>query len=245
MRKNRRMRSGRDGIGFVVAFSGGKDSTALTLRLHELGESFSLIHTATGNELPDVRNHIERIVRHTGADLIDLHAPTLAELIERQGALPNFRMRWCTRMIKIAPCARWIDENPDTILAVGLRADEIGRIGGVFKSAEEIVYPLREWNWGEKEVVDYCIRQGFEPPPRTDCAVCFYQTLGEWHSLWRNHPEMYAQGEAWEKSIGHTFRSPKRDTQPAALYDLRTKFESGYAPKKRARKTMCRICEAM
>lgn len=38
----------------VVAFSGGKDSTALALRLHELGEAFSLLFTPTGNELPDV-----------------------------------------------------------------------------------------------------------------------------------------------------------------------------------------------
>lgn len=226
----------------VVAFSGGKDSTALAIRLAELGEKFSLLHTATGNELPGVRDHIERVSKATGAPMIDLDAPTLAGLIEQQKCLPNFRMRWCTRMIKIAPCAEWLKENDESLLAVGLRADEPGRVGGVYASSVDVVYPLRDWGWGEGDVIDFCESRGFPPPERTDCAVCFYQTLGEWHALWKNHPAQYAEGERWEAEIGHTFRSPQRDTQPAALVDLRRKFESGYAPAVRKRSAMCRVC---
>lgn len=225
----------------VVAFSGGKDSTGMALRLSELGLDFRMVHTATGNELPDVRKHIDRVVEATGAELVDLEAPTLGGLIDEQRCLPNFRMRWCTRMIKIEPCAEWLRENPEVMLAVGLRADEEGRAGGTYEGGY-LTYPLRDWGWGEGEVVSYVKARGLTPPSRTDCAVCFYQTLGEWWTLWKHHPEEYERGVAWGDLIGHTFRSPQRDSWPAGLRLLRAEFEKGRVPKPRRRKVSCRIC---
>jgi len=225
----------------IVAFSGGKDSTAMALHLAELGEPFRMLHTATGNELPDVRVHIDRVVRECGCELIDLKAPTLGELIHKQRMIPNWWARWCTRMIKIEPCVKWIASHPRIRLAVGLRADEEGRAGGTYKC--EVVYPLRDWGWDIDDVTEYCAEAGYSPPRRTDCAVCFYQTLHEWHVLWSEYPDEYAQGEAWEKLCGHTFRSPQRDSHPAALRELRLEFEAGYAPKARKKRgRMCRIC---
>ncbi len=226
--------------GLIVAFSGGKDSTAMALRLHQLGEPFRMLYTATGNELPEVREHIDAVQKLTGAHLIDLAAPTLDELIREQHALPNWRMRWCTRMIKIEPCAKWLRDNPGNILAVGLRADEDGRAGGGYDT--ECRYPLREWNWGLSEVVNFNARCGIVPPERTDCAVCFYQTLHEWYSLWTNHPDYWAEGEAWEAFTGYTFRSEGRDTWPASMAGLRAEFEGGRIPKQRQRKVSCRVC---
>lgn len=49
-----------------VAFSGGKDSTALVLRLAELGEPFECLFTPTGNELPDLTEHMERVLEMAG-----------------------------------------------------------------------------------------------------------------------------------------------------------------------------------
>lgn len=68
-------------------------------------------------------------------------------------------------------------------------------------------------------------------PRRTDCAVCPYQRLGEWYRLWRDRPDFWLQGEAWEAQIGYTFRSPSRDTWPAAMAGLRERFERGMVPK--------------
>lgn len=226
----------------IVAFSGGKDSTAMALLLYAQGQQFRLLHTPTGNELPDVRTHILDVARRTGAELIDLEAPTLGQLIEEWGALPNWRQRWCTRVIKIEPCLEWLRSHPTVRLAVGLRADEPGR-AGLYGAECEVMYPLREWGLGEREVLDVCEVYGVRVPARTDCAVCYYQTLHEWWLLWRYHPEEYAQGEQWEEATGHTFRSPSRDSRPAALRDLRDEFERGYAPKpRRGRQRMCRVC---
>jgi 3'-phosphoadenosine 5'-phosphosulfate sulfotransferase (PAPS reductase)/FAD synthetase len=225
----------------VVAFSGGKDSTAMALQLHKLGHKFELLHTSTGNELPDVKDHINKIIEMTGAPFVNIEAPTLEELIEEQQCLPNWRMRWCTRMIKIEPVIKWLSKNKDKIvLAVGLRADEPGRAGGTYNC--EVVYPLREWDWGIVEVKECINHYNITIPRRTDCAVCFYQTLYEWRLLWKEYPKEYERGEMWEKQIGHTFRSPTKDKYPASLKDLRQRFENGWIPQRRERKAKCRIC---
>lgn len=255
MRSGHEQRRGDDNAYRGCVQRGG-DSTAMALRLHELGEEFSLLFTPTGNELPVVREHVSNIVRLTGAELIEPPGPSLAELITTLGGLPNFRMRWCTRMIKIVPCIAWLKSHPGCVLAVGLRADEPER-EGMYGEWATYRYPLREWGWTKPDVVAYAKARGVAVPKRTDCAVCYHQRIEEWWSLWRDHLDAWMQGERWETETGHTFRSPGRDTWPVPLVALRAAFESGREPLSvvRARKrgltmaeiddneeTRCRVC---
>ena len=229
----------------VLAFSGGKDSTACAIRLAELGEDFSLLFTPTGNELPELTAHINSIVRLVGKPLITPPNRSLAEWITEFGALPNFRQRWCTRLIKIAPCIAWLKAHPGSTLMVGLRADEMER-QGLYGDYATYRYPLREWGWGIKDVLSYLDQRGIVVPIRTDCAVCYGQRIGEWHALWRDHPDEWAKGEAWEASSGHTFRSAQRDTWPAAMKDMRAEFERGREPRGlrvlNNEQKACRVC---
>lgn len=189
-----------------------------------------MFFTPTGDELPDLERHIDAVVERTGARLIRAKAPTLFELIEKFGALPNFRQRWCTRMIKIVPCIAHLKQRPGTVLAVGLRADEESRLG-LYGDFAEYRYPLREWGWGIEKVKEYVKQSGLSVPQRTDCALCYGQRLGEWWDLWKWHPDRFRKGEELEAKHGHTFRSAGRDTQPAGLVQLRKKFEDGYVPR--------------
>ena len=227
----------------VVAFSGGKDSTALALRMAELGEDFVLLFTPTGNELPDLHAHLRRIVALTGRPLVRPANRALSSWIRHFRALPNFRMRWCTRLIKIEPCvrfledvaerdARWYEQDCCDLptLIVGLRADEPER-EGLYGDHATYRYPLREWGWGLAEVWGYLGQRGIDVPRRTDCALCYGQRLSEWWTLWRDHPTEYAKGERWEDATGFTFRSRGRDSWPAALRDLRAEFEKGRRPR--------------
>lgn len=215
----------------VVAFSGGKDSTALALRLHELGEDFKLLFTPTGNELPELHDHMRRIVEIVGKELIQPPNRSLAQWIGEFNALPNWRQRWCTRLIKIEPCVAYLKANPGSTLIVGLRADEEDR-EGIYGDFASYRYPMRdEWGWTVDDVWRYLAERGIKIPRRTDCAVCYGQRLSEWYVLWRDHPDQYALGEAWEMQTGHTFRSPQRDSWPASLKDLRAEFEKGRKPR--------------
>lgn len=210
----------------IIALSGGKDSTALALRLAELGEhEYVYFCTPTGDELPEMEKHWANLETLLGKPLVRVANGTLAECIERNHTLPNWRMRFCTRELKIVPAIAYMRQNAPAILYVGLRADEEER-KGLFDPDIETRFPLREWGWGLNEVRDYLRQRNVRIPTRTDCARCPYQRLGEWRELWRKHPDIYANAEAMEAQYNATFRSPGRDTKPAALKDLRVIWES-------------------
>jgi hypothetical protein len=251
-------------MNHVVGLSGGKDSTALALRLAEVEpRDYVYVCTPTGDEPDELFEHWQRLAEMLGSRIVPVvHPLGLNGLIEEQNALPNYRMRWCTRMLKIEPFRRWLATRTPAVVYIGLRADEEGREGGDYDDMPgvSVRYPLREWGWGVEDVWDYLMGRGFRRagpqdlltnhngipfPERTDCNRCFFQRLDEWHALWRDRPAVYADAEAQEVRTGHTFRSDGRDTQPAALAELRVKFEQGYVPKRRRsalRKATCRVC---
>ncbi len=229
----------------IVALSGGKDSTAMALRLVEMEpRDYDFVCTPTGNELPDMIEHWVRLGKLLGKPLQPLiTGVSLGSLIQRWNALPNWRQRWCTRVLKIEPFQQYATVHAPAMIYVGIRADEADREGVEYENRR---FPLVEWGWDKAKVLSYLAEHGVEIPRRTDCAACFFQTLAEWHVLWRDHPEEYAQAEAWEAQTGYTFRSARRDTHAAALSELRSEFETGYAPKARAamegRPIMCGTC---
>ncbi len=242
----------------LVALSGGKDSTAMALRLAELGEhQYEYVITPTGNELPEMILHWKRLGELLGRPMgVVTSGYSLQGLIRKQNALPNWRQRWCTRMLKIEPfmnhVMKQIAEGSEVVAYVGLRADENPdtRKGADYNfDGINQRFPLREWGWGISEVWDYLEERGVQIPERTDCAACFFQTLPEWWRLWHFHPEQFKEAEELEELTGHTFRSPGRDSWPAALKELRAEFERGHEPKNVRmvrlfddRPVMCGVC---
>ena len=232
----------------IVALSGGKDSTALAIRLAEVEpREYLYVCTPTGRELPEMQAHWERLGQRLGSPIIKPTGPGLDELIHIQQALPNFRMRWCTRMVKIKPFELFVRANIPCTVYVGIRADESGDREGVDYDVIPGVtrrFPMDEWGWELQDVIDYLQAMEQDIPERTDCDICFFQTLYEWYLLWRNHPERWDEGEMYEALTGHTFRSAQRDTWPASMVGLRERFEKGDVPKDRrkSRVTMCSVC---
>lgn len=216
----------------VVALSGGKDSTALALRLAEVEpREYDYICTPTGDELPDMLAHWERLECLLGKPLIRLGSGSLHDLIEQQQMIPNHRARFCTRILKIEPAIEYMESLPDgSVMYVGLRADESER-RGLFGEDIAVRFPMREWGWGLSDVWRYLAERGVSIPKRTDCASCYHQRLGEWWELWREHPDRYERAAALERHFGHTFRSEERDTWPASLDDMRERFAAGEIPR--------------
>lgn len=228
----------------VVGLSGGKDSTAMALRLAETEpRDYTYIITPTGDELPEMLAHWTKLEALLSKPLLRVTnaGRTLNDLIQIQNMLPNFRSRWCTRQLKIEPTIAWIARNSPAVLYVGLRADEETR-EGIYDDRVVSDYPLRRWGWGIKDVLQYLTEKEISIPKRTDCARCYGQRLGEWKALWRDYPAIYEEAAAQERALGHTFRSAGRDTWPAGLDDLAREFASGRKVRGEDRDQACRVC---
>lgn len=236
----------------IVAISGGKDSTAMALRLAEVepGE-YQFCITPTGRELPAMDAHWAKIERMLGKALVRIPAPSLLDLIVKYKALPNWRMRWCTRQVKIEPFMLYAASLAPAVSYVGIRADEVigsePREGTDWSGITGVTqdFPLVRWQWGLTKVLSYLKERDATPPPRSDCDWCFFQRLIEWYELWRDHPGRYQEGIAIEKWTGHTFRSDQRDSWPASMEELAKCFAAGRVPKEtrgKERATMCSWC---
>jgi 3'-phosphoadenosine 5'-phosphosulfate sulfotransferase (PAPS reductase)/FAD synthetase len=238
----------------VVALSGGKDSTAMALRLREVEpREYVYVCTPTGNELPEMWQHWRELGARLGSHLVPVIGGTLQGIIAEEQMIPNHWARFCTRRLKIEPYAAWCMRQRRPIVSyVGIRWDESEREAGDYTAVPDMTvrFPMREWGWTLRDVQNDLERAGVSIPTRTDCAWCFFQTLGEWFNLWKFHPDSYAEAEKIEATTGHTFRGPNRDTWPAALVELRARFERGHIPRGADlqqdffSRQKCRVCRA-
>lgn len=236
----------------IISLSGGKDSTAMALRMAEVEpREYEYLITPTGNELPEMFEHWKKLSELLGKPLtVQTAGMGLHRAIREQKMIPNHAARWCTRTLKIEVAQQYLCTIAPATTYVGLRADEEERAGMYGEIADVTKrYPLREWGWKLADVLAYLESKCVTIPARTDCALCFYQRIGEWWNLWKDHPEHFRAGEELEEEIGHTFRSPDRDSWPAGLRELRQKFETGSRPRNAGqqdlfnqRDGMCRAC---
>ncbi|MCY4233310.1 MAG: phosphoadenosine phosphosulfate reductase family protein [Bacteroidetes bacterium] len=137
----------------IVAFSGGKDSSALAIYLHNperwrkaLGKSINhqrpplqeveYVFCDTGTELAETYDYLDRLEAYLGHPIHRLQArvpPSSHDEPDKTpfdhylelfgGFLPSPSVRWCTRLLKLKPFEDYIGEDP-VISYVGIRADE-------------------------------------------------------------------------------------------------------------------------
>jgi hypothetical protein len=222
-------------VNHIVALSGGKDSTAMALRLAEIEpRDYAYVITPTGNEPPEMEAHWAKLEVLLGNPLTRLavfEGDGLQALIRQEGMIPNFRARFCTRILKIEPMISFLESHCEGIY---------GNIAGV-----QTDHPLRRWGWGVEDVIGYLDDHGVTVPTRTDCELCFFQRIIDWKRLKRDRPAMFSKGIEIESERGATFRSPKRDTWPAGLAELAKEFDSGRPVRGESqcdKEDLCRVC---
>jgi len=129
---------------FILAYSGGKDSTATAILLYEwllsrkVDVKVTVIHNDTLSEIVDVEDWVRSFVDNYVNKLcglgIDAHAIYLApkaidtwywRVIVRGYSAPNFKYRWCVDLLKIFPLKSFLSiKFENYIVVVGLRENE-------------------------------------------------------------------------------------------------------------------------
>lgn len=203
----------------IASFSGGKDSTAMVLRMIELGYKLDeVLCCDTTMEFPAMERHIEKVrqvVEAAGIKFTMLRAehdfeyymlhykpkrrnPELAEL--PGFSWPGPRQRWCTRQMKLDVMRRYkakLTKKYTLIEYIGIAADEDYRLERENNQNENHRHPLRDWGWDEAEALAYCYRKGYDWEglyaifSRVSCWCCPLQSLSELRKLRKLFPDLW------------------------------------------------------
>lgn len=174
---------------YIVSFSGGKDSTALTLLLIENKMKVDeVIYCDVGKEFPAMYRHIEKVktaVEQAGIKFTTLksdlsfdyymfeHKPKRRkpeEFRKKYGEVSGYswadhRNRYCTQLLKIQVINKYLEsleDNYNVIQYVGIAVDEKERAEKQISQKGNKRYPLIEWGLTENDCLDYCYSLGYD-----------------------------------------------------------------------------------
>ena len=178
---------------YILAISGGKDSTALWIYITKVLKLPNVVveFADTGWEDPITYEYLEYLRGKLG----DFHTVKgehdFVELAIKKKRFPSTKARFCTEALKMKPCRSWllkmmgdgkITHNP--IMCSGIRAEESPSRAKMPEYEEtDSYYHLPQWrpilDWTAKQVFDLHAEYGIEPNPlykmgmaRVGCMPC-------------------------------------------------------------------------
>lgn len=234
---------------YVVSFSGGKDSTAMLLRMLELEMKIDeVVNCDTYMEFSQMYNHIEvikNIIQSKGIKFVTLRNPLSFKylMLEHQPkrrivtqakingnpkgySWADSRSRWCTSKLKtdvIKRYLRQLNEKHNVIQYVGIATDETYRLER--ESNKKHKHPLVDWGWTEADALKYCYDKGFdfgglyEIFDRVSCWCCPLQSLEDLRNLRKHFPELW---DELREMDNRTWRQFRRDF---SVQDLEIRFQ--------------------
>jgi len=207
----------------IVSLSGGKDSTAMLLRMLEEKMPVDVIlFCDTGLEFDAMYKHIDKLEKYINKPITKLKEPRSFEyyfyeyspkrknplLEDKKGfSWAGPRNRWCTSALKIRVINSYLRElakKYTLIQYIGIASDEKHRI-------RDLNYPLVEWNMTEAECLAYCKERGFDWDglydifSRVSCWCCPLQSLDELRKLRKYFPELWERLRYMDKNTWRKF----------------------------------------
>jgi 3'-phosphoadenosine 5'-phosphosulfate sulfotransferase (PAPS reductase)/FAD synthetase len=222
------------GTKYIASFSGGKDSTAMTLRLiEECWPLDEIVFFDTGWEFPEMYDHIAQFEKYTGWKVTRLHPcrPFVDEMLNHNRiegssrkwqAWPSINNRWCTQ-IKIRTIKKHVG---DSMQYIGIASDESSRLLSKELSNLKKIFPLVEWGMDEKECLRYCRLHGFDwgglysIMPRVSCFCCPLQGVNRMRKLRHHFPELWSKMLDWDSQ----FRLNRGFYDYQTVHDLEQRF---------------------
>lgn len=208
----------------IVNFSGGKDSTAMLLRMIELNMPIDEIrYFDCGSwEFPQMHNHIKKVEEYIEKpikwmkykyDFDYLFSKKVTSKGFEGYGFPSMNYRWCTGRKKEVLNKGISKED---ILYIAFSIEELGRMQNAIrinKQRKNKIFPLIGWGWDNKDCLEYCYSKGFDWEglynyfDRVSCWCCPFQGLNSLRNLRKYFPEFWQrllnmQKERMEKYKG-------------------------------------------
>jgi len=209
----------------IIAYSGGKDSTALLCWAKDQGMKFTAVFCDTGWEHPGTYKYVAEINKCLlDGKLVTLQPKNydgMADLVQKKKRVPSARARFCTQELKIFPMADYLKTLDDGEITVyqGIRADE---------SVRRAMMPKREWDdffdayverplldWSAKDCFDLMEKHLIPPNPlylkgckRVGCFPCVMISHRELKNLTSSMPEVWSRIDHLEQLSGRSFFPP-------------------------------------
>jgi len=201
-------------VRHILGISGGKDSAALAIYLHDKIPEMEYFFCDTHKELPETYEFLERLKTRLGIQIKYLEADRGFDywLEILGGYLPTPKARWCTKNLKIIPMEKFIGDD-EAISYVGIRADE-KRDGYISRRPNiKAVFPFKEDGLVKSDIIQILEDSGIGMPgyyswrSRSGCYFCFFQRKYEWLMLSEKHPDYFAKAVEYEEDHkdGRTF----------------------------------------
>jgi 3'-phosphoadenosine 5'-phosphosulfate sulfotransferase (PAPS reductase)/FAD synthetase len=144
-------------VRHVLGISGGKDSAALAIYLHQKYPHLDIEYYTcdTGKELEETYALVERLEGYLGKKITLLKAADKSTQDPFDhfyhiygGYLPSSNSRWCTKKLKLEPFENFVGNDP-VISYVGIRGDE-EREGYISRKPNiQSIFPFRKNIWSE------------------------------------------------------------------------------------------------
>ncbi len=231
-----------DNVKHIVNFSGGKDSTAMLLRMLEenmqVDEIIFCNVKATqqiGGELPEMYDYINKINNYIkqkyNKEITVLSQEKSFEDYfytkkirgKRKGQIygfPALQGSWCNDRLKVRVLNKYLKTKGNYISYIGIAADETERLKRL-KSNE--CSRLEKWNMTEQDCLEFLRERKLENPlykrrKRLGCWFCPKQNISTLKILKKEYPIL------WEKLLQWQRDSPFPFKMNLTIYDLDRRF---------------------
>lgn len=226
----------KENVRHILGLSGGKDSAALAVLLHEEIPELEYFFCDTGKELPETYEFLDRLKARLGIEITHLSADRGFDhwMKVYGGLLPSPKMRWCTKQLKIKPLEEFVGDDK-AISYIGIRADEDNRKGYIStKGNIESRFPFVERGMVKEDIIRLLEDSGIGLPKyykwrsRSGCFFCFYQRKIEWVRLADEHPKLFQKAVEYEQERGGVGYTWTPDETLLELIERREEIENEY-----------------
>lgn len=223
----------------IVSFSGGKDSSAMLIRMIEedwpIDDIVFINVMATsifGAELPEMYEYIRKMERYIQRKITIV--PSAMSFDEgfhqkfkkgkRAGTIYGYPLvvgAWCNDRLKRRAIERHYKQYGEHCRYLGIATDEPDRLARLGSNCRA---PLAEWGMTEADCIEFLKKRNllnplYEKFKRLGCFFCPKQSLDSLRILRHDYPDL------WEMMLQWDLESPRPFKPDYTVHELDLKFE--------------------